>query len=105
MGEEIGFVRAGLNEPHLFLYNDPINTPELTFTDIAVIQDNWNQLVEMKRQKEIRNPLERFQFCDEKPELPSVIKCPHCGFTGKHEMGPVNKSAICGDCGVPFNIP
>lgn len=67
-GEEIGFVSdaRGTAEPKLFLYNSPIETPNLTFTDIAVIQDNWNQMVEMKRQKEIRNPLDRFRFCDEK---------------------------------------
>lgn len=58
-------VAIGEDEPVITIFSNPDGVQSLTFNDIAIIQDNWNQCEEM-RNKRISNPLDRFQFVDEK---------------------------------------
>lgn len=60
---------------------------EISFLDMDIIRDNWNQMVEMRRER----------------NMPIIFKCPHCGGTKNHQMGPDDESAICGECDTPFN--
>lgn len=85
-GEDfVGYVR----EETITFFTDGKDLFDVTFEDILIIQDNWNQLLELQRKEKI-------------------FPCPHCGFVGRegksHQLGPEDKSAICGSCGTPFNI-
>lgn len=57
-------ITIGNSEPVITLFPST-DSIELTLSDIAIIQDNWNQCEEMQR-NQMSNPLDRFQFVDEK---------------------------------------
>ena len=44
-------VQIGENEPVITLFSDSVDTVELTFNDLAIIQDNWNQCEEMLKKR------------------------------------------------------
>lgn len=70
----VGVVREVNGEPVIHFRHDFNRV--LSFTDITIIQDNWNQFVEQN--KPSGNTLERFRFVEEK-------RCPECGLTQGHE--------------------
>lgn len=81
----IGYVK----DEKLTWFSNGNDLVDLSFIELDVIRDNWNQMVELQRKEKI-------------------FPCPHCGFVGRegksHQLGPEDKSAICGSCGNPFNI-
>jgi len=80
----IGVVTNTGGDPVLTLQ---LGVEKLSFGDMEIIMDNWNQMQEMRSAK-----------------IPVGIQCPHCQYCGQPEMGPDNKSAICNWCHTPFNI-
>ena len=56
----IGYVRADLNgEPFMHLFNEPKSSVSISFSDLNIIEDNWNQLMELIDKKSIDNGQEK----------------------------------------------
>ncbi len=44
-------VAIGVDEPVITIFSNPDGVQSLTFNDIAIIQDNWNQCEEMLKKR------------------------------------------------------
>lgn len=70
----------------------------LTFNDIAIIQDNWNQSEIMRAEREAELKLQAEKGVN-------YFKCPYCHHVSdNHNIADDRKSGICVICDGPFNI-